>query len=168
MLVSGAMTICPRTKSLRCSVPWTMRPLDDASRGWCDPWTMRPLEDASLGRYVPWTMCPLDVASLTDVSRPWTAWKNLSVWVRSCLYSLHSTAHRAQDASSKGRIIEGKHCQGTTETFVRGHIGRGRNKKLHRMSTQLLSQGYSIAMPEKVSNIYPRWTFYSSFKDTFL
>ncbi len=105
----GAMTICPRTKSLRCSVPWTMRPLDDASRGWCVPWMMRPLDDASLGRCVPWMMRPVDDASLgryvpwTSRSWPWTAWKYLSVWVRSCLYSLHS--------SCTGRIVQGTHCR---------------------------------------------------------
>jgi hypothetical protein len=29
---------------------------DLLSHGQCVPWTMRPLNDASLGRYVPWTM----------------------------------------------------------------------------------------------------------------
>jgi hypothetical protein len=82
------MTICPRkmyprTKILGRRVPWTMRPLDDASPGRRVPWTMRPLDDVSPGRCVPWPMLPLDdaslwmrpldYASLTDVSRPWAA-----------------------------------------------------------------------------------------------
>jgi hypothetical protein len=62
----------------RC-VSWTMHPLDDASLGRCIPWKMRHLDDASLGRCVSWTMHPLDDASLgrcvpwtTRPDRPWT------------------------------------------------------------------------------------------------
>jgi hypothetical protein len=40
-------------------IPWTMRPLDDASLVRCIPWSTRPLDDASLS-YV----------SLKDVSKP--------------------------------------------------------------------------------------------------
>jgi hypothetical protein len=61
-----AMTMCPRTmwlrtKSLVCSVPWTMRPLDDASLEWYVIETMHPLNYTSLG----WC-APLDVETLTN------------------------------------------------------------------------------------------------------
>jgi hypothetical protein len=41
--------MCPQMTNLGISVPWTMRPLYDASLGRCVPWTMRPLDDALLG-----------------------------------------------------------------------------------------------------------------------
>ncbi len=46
--------LCPRTKSLECPVPWTMRPLDDASLGRYVLWTTHFLVDTSLtkGRVV--------------------------------------------------------------------------------------------------------------------
>jgi hypothetical protein len=54
--LSGAMLfrpqlICPRTKSMGCFVPRTMRPLDDASLG-------KPLP--SLGRCIPYTCGPCE------------------------------------------------------------------------------------------------------------
>jgi hypothetical protein len=60
--------------SLGHCIPWTMRSLVDASSGRCVLWTMRPLDS------VLWTMRPLEDASLkrtslTDVSRPWTAFR---------------------------------------------------------------------------------------------
>jgi hypothetical protein len=53
-------TMCPRTKSLICSAPGAMCPLDNTSLARCIPWSSCPMKDA-----------PLDVASQTDMSRPW-------------------------------------------------------------------------------------------------
>jgi hypothetical protein len=71
------------------SVPWTMRPLDDASLDdgmMRIPWTMLPLDDSSLGWCVPWMMRPLDDVSLTDVSRPWAVYRH-----GLGLYSIHNS-----------------------------------------------------------------------------
>jgi hypothetical protein len=49
--------MCPQTKSLGCSFPWSMRPLDDAA----------------LGQIVLWTKhASLDMGSMTDLPRSWT------------------------------------------------------------------------------------------------
>jgi hypothetical protein len=40
--------MCPRMKSLVCSVPWTIR----SPRRYV-PWKTRPLDDTSLGYHVP-------------------------------------------------------------------------------------------------------------------
>ncbi len=55
--------MCPRTKTLWCSIPLSMHSLVNASLGRCVPWSMHPLVDASLGCCVPgtvrpWPMCP--------------------------------------------------------------------------------------------------------------
>ncbi len=97
MPVTGAMTICPRTKSLRCSIPWTMRPFDDASRGRCVPCTSRP-----------WPTCP-DPGLLESTCQFGSGHACPALPLL-----LHSTAHRAQDAPSKGRIIEGRDIRSGT------------------------------------------------------
>ncbi len=79
VISSPTDSLCPRTKSLGCSVAWSMRPLDDASLGQYIPWTIHPLVDT----HVPWTMRPLDDASLRQ---PVPALCDLTLWDRLTLY----------------------------------------------------------------------------------
>jgi hypothetical protein len=116
--------MCPRTKVLRCCVPRTICPTDDASLGRCVLWTMRPLDDA-----------PLDDVSLTDMSRPWTANRRLGIttpthadtqvcspnpytWVAlkmACLWTLVQGTHYPRDESSSEK------CSGTLPSRPNSH-----------------------------------------------
>jgi hypothetical protein len=114
--------------SLIFSVPWSMRPLYSPSLGRCVPyilrpfvdaslifsvpWSMRPLYSPSLGRCVPYILRPLDGASLTDMSRPWIAFR------RGIIASLETQSnlflHNVRPSSSKGwfvrvHIVHGTH-----------------------------------------------------------
>jgi hypothetical protein len=58
----------PEKKSRGCSVPWSMRPLADASLRRCIPLSTRILVDASLRGCVPWSTRPWTIRPLVDAS----------------------------------------------------------------------------------------------------
>jgi hypothetical protein len=119
--------MCPRIKSLVCSVPWTTRPLDDASLG-----RRVPLDDTSLGHHVP-DRCVHRVLVVTSQFSEIYAWlcfyspiPSLSKHtVKSVCPKGSGTGQktlRPRDESSKGRNIEkfrsGKHRTGSKKHCI--------------------------------------------------